>query len=98
MLSNHKLDINNNNKQDHKHPKANKKKEDKEEKETTPLFSEQTERRCYCCGKPGHKYTYCRTNDKIPKYEWTINKAQQYIQSNNDNAKITSGSSLSHKK
>ena len=37
--------------------------------------------------KPRHKYPDCRTKEKIPKYEWAINKAQKHIQSNNDEDK-----------
>ena len=36
VFSNHKLDINNNKKKDHKHPKSNKNKEHKEDKDITP--------------------------------------------------------------
>ena len=56
------------------------------------------EGRCYCCGKPGHKYPDCRTKDNITKYEWAINKAQQHVNSKNYDDKITSGGSLSSKK
>ena len=98
MLSNHKFDINNKNKQYHKHPKANNKNEDKEGKDNTPLSFAQMEGSCYCCGKPGHKYPDWKTNYKVKQYEWVINKAQQHVQSNIYDNKSKSGSSLSSKK
>ena len=98
VLINHKFNINNNNKQYYKHPKSNNNKEDKSCRYATPLLFAQMEGRCYCCIKLGHKYTDCRTKDKIPKYGWLINKAQQHVQSKNYDDKITSGNSLSSKK
>ena len=80
MLINSKLYINKNKKQYHKHPKANKNKEDKEGKYTTPLLLAQMKEMCNCWWKPGQKSTYCRTKDKITKYEWAINKAKQHVQ------------------
>jgi hypothetical protein len=53
---------------------------------------------CYCCGKLGHKSPNCRSKDKTPKDEWAINKAQQHIQSSNDDARSTSGSTISSQK
>ena len=78
-FSKHKSDKNKNKKKYHKHPKANKNKEDREDKYTHPLSFAKMERRCYCCVKLGHKYLDWRTKDKIPKDEWTINKAQQHV-------------------
>ena len=58
MLINHKCYINKNKKQDHKHPKANNNKEDKEYKETTPLLFVKMKGIFYCCRKMEHKYLY----------------------------------------
>ena len=80
MLGKHTFDTNNNKKQHHKHPKANNKKEDKEDKYSTTILFAQMEGRFYCCGKMGHKSPNCRTKEKIPKYEWARNKAQQHVQ------------------
>jgi hypothetical protein len=56
------------------------------------------EGRCYCCGRQGHKSPDCRSKAKTPKDEWAINKAQQHVQSKNDDEKSTSGSTVSSKK
>ncbi len=101
VLSNHKLDANKERKPDNKHrPKANanKNKEDKQDKESTPLLIGKMEGKCYCCGKLRHKSPNCRSKEKIPRDEWAINKAQQHMQSSNNNAKSTSGSTVSSKK
>ena len=50
---------------------------------------------CYCYRKRGHKYLDCITKEKIQKYEWAINKAQQYIYSKNDDDKRTLRNKLS---
>ena len=54
--------------------------------------------RCYSYGKPGQKYPSCRTKEKIPKYQWVVNKSQQHVYSHNYNDKNTIRSSLSRKK
>ena len=43
----------------------------------------QTEGRCYCCGKSGHKSPQCTFKYK-PKSEWFINKLQ-FTQKNQEN-------------
>jgi hypothetical protein len=89
VLSNHKFDINKVRKEKHLY-KANKHKEDKDDEESNPLSFAQLEGKCYCCEKLGHKSPDCRSKEKIPRDEWAINKAQQHVQSSNDDAKSTS--------
>ena len=89
MLSNHKFDMYKHKKQDNKHPKSNKNKEDIEGKEINPLSFLQMEGKCYCCVKPGHKSPDFITKDKITKYEWAINKSQQHVYNKNDYNKST---------
>ena len=75
VLSNHKFDINKNQKQYHKQLKSNKNNEDKEVKYYTPILFLQMEGKCYFCGKPGQTFPDCSTKKKITKYEWEVNKA-----------------------
>ena len=56
VLSNHNFDINKHKKQDHKLPKENKNKKEKDDIEITLLLFAQMEGRCYYCGKPGKIY------------------------------------------
>ena len=98
MLSNHKFDMYKHKKQDNKHTKSNKNKEDIEGKEINPLSFLQMEGKCYCCVKPGHKSPDFITKDKITKYEWAINKSQQHVYNKNDYNKSTIWRSLSNKK
>jgi hypothetical protein len=99
VLSNHKFDITKGKKPDQKHHNKSKPKEDKDDEEVTPLSFAQMEGKCYCCEKPGHKSPECRSKEKIPREEWAINKSQQqHVQSKNDDAKSTSGSTITTKK
>jgi hypothetical protein len=99
VLSNHKFDITKVKKPDHKHHNKSKPKEDKDDEEVTPLSFTQMEGKCYCCGKPGHKSSKCRSKEKITREEWAINKSQQqHVQSKNDDAKSTGGSTIRTKK
>jgi hypothetical protein len=34
------------------------------------------ESKCYCCSKAGHNSPTCHLKDKIPKDDWSINKAK----------------------
>ena len=40
------------------------------------------DRRCYCCGKVGHKSPQCWYKDR-PKSEWVINKEKEKEKENN---------------
>ena len=55
--------------------------EDKEDEDSTSIFFAQMEVKYDCYRKPQHKYSYCRTKDKITKYESAINKYQQHVRS-----------------
>jgi hypothetical protein len=96
VLSNHKFDITKVKKPDQKHHNKSKPKEDKDEEEVTPLSFAQMEGKCHCSGKPEHKSPECRSKEKIPREEWAINKSQQqqHVQSKNDDAKSTGGSTI----
>ena len=53
----------------------NKNEREKTQEESTPTLSfAQMERKCFCCGKPGHLSPQCRQKYK-PREEWAINKA-----------------------
>jgi hypothetical protein len=108
VLSNHAHDVNNktNKKQEQNHQKQiqnnNKNKEPKEDEEPSipQLSFAQMEGRCYCCGKAGHKSPDCRYKDKTKKDDWAINKSQQHAQqaqSNTDDARSQTGSTVSTK-
>jgi hypothetical protein len=106
VSSNHKFDTTKVKKPDQKHHNKSKPKEDKDEEEVTPLAFAQMEGKCYCCGKPGHKSPECRSNEKIPREEWAINKSQpQHVQSKNDvfnpraaTQRVRGGSTITTKK
>ena len=36
--------------------------------------------KCYCCGKDGHTSNKCPVRDKIPRKEWSVNKAVSSMQ------------------
>ena len=63
VMSNHPFDKTT--KHNTKFTKA-KAKGDDDEPSPTLLFT-QLDRKCYCCGKPGHKSPYCNKKDKIPR-------------------------------
>jgi hypothetical protein len=99
VSSNHKFDITKVKKPDQNHHNKSKPKEDKDDEEVTPLSFPQMEGKCYCCGKPGHKAPECRSKEKTPREEYAINKSQQqHVQSKNNNAKSTDGSTITTKK
>jgi hypothetical protein len=94
VLSNHKFDITKVKKPDQKHHnKSIPRKEDKDDEEVTPLsFAQMEGKKCYCCGKPGHKSRECRSKEKIIREEWAINKSQQqHVQSKNNDAESEYG-------
>jgi hypothetical protein len=35
---------------------------------------------CYCCGDPNHKSLQCPKKDTIPKKDWAMAKAKNYLQ------------------
>jgi hypothetical protein len=92
VLSNHKFDITKVKKPDQKHHNKGKPKEDKDDEEVTPLSFAQW--------KASHKSPEYRSKEKIPREEWAINKSQQqqHVQSKNDDAKSTGGSTITSKK
>jgi hypothetical protein len=100
LLSNHKFDIVRFKKLDQKHYNKSNPKEEKYKEGVTRLSFAQMEGKCYFCGKPGHKSPEYRSKDRIPIEEWAINKSQQqqHVQSKNDDAKNTSGSTITTKK
>ena len=51
-------------------------KPDEQEQEKVNIFFAQMEKKCYCCGKKGHRSPQCQYKVK-PKAEWAINKSQQ---------------------
>ena len=86
VLSNHKHDEaskrRNRNDRDNKNDTTNE--EDKEQE--MPLSFAQIEGRCYCCGSKDHKSPQCPHKSKA-KPEWWINKAQQHLQKQQNQAK-----------
>jgi hypothetical protein len=62
--------------------KSNKNISSAPKKEAPEISFAMMEGKCYCCGKQNYKSPACRFKDKIPKEEWTINKAKTKEQSN----------------
>jgi hypothetical protein len=89
VLSTHRFDYTNNDKNSKSYGSNNNKDTHKESKDTEKNNDDEApemsfaniEGKCYCCGKGGHRSPTCRLKDKIPKEEWAINKAKSNEQS-----------------
>jgi hypothetical protein len=90
VLSNHKLDTTNKSKKVHeefknKYKKNNRKEEEDSYETEINLSFAQSEGKCFCCAREGHKSPQCRLNDH-PRNEWTVIKAQKsFAQLQNQN-------------
>ena len=93
VLHNHKFDMLYSKSKLNSRSQVSREKENANEtEEPISLTFTQTEGRCYCCGKYGHKSPQCRLKDTKPRHEWYINTiqlTQSKKEISNDQDKVT---------